>query len=126
MLRSDPRPLPWWLLASLLGISVAAPAFGQRTYWPVSVDSLATGKVLRTHVEVTGLVTLVRHESDGDTHIKLVGKTGFVVLEIAPGCPLTAIPSVGQHIRAYGITRWDGEHHWAELHILEKWEPAPP
>ncbi len=96
-----------------------------RTYWPISVDSLATGHVLRIHVQTTGRVTLMRHEADGDIHLKLVGQRAFVVLEIIPGYPLKAIPTVGQRIRAYGITRWDGEHKWQELHPLEKWEPLP-
>lgn len=112
----------WRLILSLC----VGPALlnGQRTYWPVSVDSLATGHVIHTHVEVTGRVTLVRHEDDGDTHIKLIGQRGFVVLEIIPGLPLPA-PRVGMHIRAFGITRYDQAHAWHELHPLEKWDSLP-
>ena len=110
--------------AVLVGALYAWPSIlsGQRTYWPISVDSLATGKVLRTHVEVTGLVTLVRHESDGDMHIKLVGKTGFIVAECVPELPCR-LPKVGERITVRGINRWDGEHKWAEVHVVEWMSP---
>src|SRR5437016_4169758 len=48
-------------------------AYGQSTedsgrhYWPVSITKLPTNK--HTHVEVSGVVGLVKHEADGDTHI---------------------------------------------------------
>ena len=93
-----------------------------RTYWPISVDSLATGHVLRTHVQTSGLVTLVRHEADGDLHIKLVGRRGFIVAECVPELPCR-VPKVGEHITVKGISRWDGEHKWAEIHIVEWMSP---
>src|SRR2546429_2120575 len=86
-----------------------------RRYWSVSVDSLATGNVPHTHVQTVGRVKLVRHEADGDWHVQLTGVRGFVVLELIPGLPVPR-PAVGQRIRAFGITRWDQEHSWAELH----------
>ena len=95
-----------------------------RRYWPVSVDSLATGKVPHTHVQTVGRVRLIRRELDGDWHLKLTGVRGFVILEIIPGLPLP-LPKVGDRIRAFGIEREDHEHQWIELHPLEKWEPAP-
>jgi len=121
------RSQPWWLLAMLFQVSVIAPSFGQtagRRYWPVSVDSLATGKVPHTHVQTVGRVRLIRFEADSDVHIKLTGVRSFVVLEIIPGLRLP-LPTVGQRIRAFGITRWDQEHSWAELHPCERWEPVP-
>jgi len=112
------------LVAAALVLVGGAQTPGRR-YWPVSVDSLATGKVAHTHVQTVGRVRLVRLEADSDWHIKLTGARSFVVLEIIPGLRLP-LPKVGQRIRAFGITRVDHEHgDWIELHPLEKWEPAP-
>src|SRR2546425_12949406 len=40
---------------------VAAPLQAQRTYWPVSVDSLAIGHTTHTHVAVRGVVAYFGH-----------------------------------------------------------------
>lgn len=89
-----------------------------RHYWPVTVDQLASGAVAHTHVKVTGLVTLVRRETDGDVHIKLVGATKFIVAECIPSLPCK-LPKVGQHVTVIGISRLDGEHKWWEVHPVE-------
>lgn len=94
-----------------------------RPYWPVTVDELAGGHVVHTHVAVTGRVRLVRMEADGDRHIKLTGVRAFIVAECIPalGCPA---PTVGQRIQVRGIARFDAEHHWWEVHPVEAWTPA--
>jgi len=92
-----------------------------RTYWPVTVEQVAT--TAHTHIKVTGRVKLVRHEADGDIHIQLTGTTGYIVCEIIPSLPLPA-PKVGQRITVYGISREDKEHHWSQAHPVERWEPA--
>jgi hypothetical protein len=94
-------------------------ATAQRTYWPVSVDSLAAGQVQHTHVQVTGRVRLVRHEGDGDLHLKLTGVTGFIVAECIPALPCAVVPKVGDRVTVRGISRYDGEHHWHEVHPVE-------
>lgn len=108
-----------WLL---LWLAVQQP---QRTYWPISVDSLATGHVLHTHVQITGRITLVRHEGDGDLHFKIVGQRGFVVCECIPALPCP-VPKVGERVTVKGISRWDGEHKWAQVHPVEAWVRVPP
>jgi hypothetical protein len=90
----------------------------------MSVDQLAAGTA-HPHVQVTGRVALVRHEADGDTHIKLVGRTSFIVAECIPSLPCR-LPLVGSRIVAKGIPRYDGEHKWWELHPLEEWTMAQP
>src|SRR5213080_4558594 len=92
-----------FFLSFLLPLT-AAPA--QRRYWDVSVDSLATGHVAHTHVAVRGRVALVRREQDGDLHIKLVGRTGFIVAECIPALPCR-VPKVGERVTVRGIVRWD-------------------
>lgn len=108
----------WRLVLLLLPSGLLA----QRTYWPVSVDALASGTVTHTHVQVTGRVTLVRHEQDGDTHIKLVGLRGFVVCECIPALPCR-LPRVGERITVRGISRRDLAHGWQEVHPVEWMSP---
>src|SRR5256714_6906631 len=111
------------MISLLVALLLTSQTPGRR-YWPVSVDSLATGRDPHTHVQTVGRVKLVRQEADGDWHIQLTGVRGFVVLEIIPGLPLPR-PAVGQRIRAFGIEREDHEHHWIELHPCERWELVP-
>jgi len=108
-----------WALLAL--VFVQQPA---RTYWPVTVDELAAGTVKHTHVQVTGRVRLVRHEDDGDLHVKLTGVRGFIVAECIPALPCQP-PPLGARITVRGIARFDGEHHWYEVHPVEAWQPAP-
>jgi hypothetical protein len=109
--------LAGWFLA----VTVAHGQAPSRTYWPVTVEQVAT--TAHTHVKVMGRVKLVRHEADGDTHIQLTGVTGFIVAECIPALPC-ALPTVGQRITVYGISREDKEHHWSEVHPIERWEVA--
>lgn len=90
-----------------------------RTYWPVTVDQLAAGQVKHTHVKVTGRVRLVRHEDDGDLHIKLTGVKNFIVAECIPALPCQE-PSLGAQVTVFGISRFDGEHKWWEVHPVEQ------
>jgi hypothetical protein len=94
----------------------------QRTYWKVPVDSLAIGHTVHTHVEIQGKVTLVRHEEDGDTHIKIVGPRGFVVAECIPTLPCR-VPKLGEHVTVRGIARQDWAHKWFEVHPVEWMSP---
>lgn len=97
----------------------------QRTFWPVPLDSLAIGHTTHTHVAVTGKVSYVRHESDGDTHIKLVSPSGrFIIAECIPALPC-ALPKAGSVITVRGISRQDSEHLWWECHPVESWAYAP-
>ncbi len=113
------------VLLCLPTLAAAQQTFS-RTYWPVSVDSLAIGQTVHTHVVVTGRVTLLRHEADGDTHLKLVGRTGFIVAECIPALPCAFLPKVGQRVTVYGISRRDVEHGWYEVHPIERLERLPP
>ena len=92
----------------------------QRTYWPTSVDNLASGRSAHTHVSVTGRVAYVRAETDGDMHIKLVNPaTGaFIIAECIPKLPCVK-PIVGTTITVLGISRKDSEHGWWEVHPVE-------
>jgi hypothetical protein len=80
--------------------------------------------VKHTHVQVTGRVRLVRHEDDGDLHLKLTGATGFIVAECIPALPCQE-PSLNAQVTVFGISRYDGEHHWWEVHPVERLTVSP-
>lgn len=113
------------LVLALL-LALASPLAAQRTYWTVPLDTLALGHLKHTHVETRGQVAYVRAEPDGDVHIKLVSPWNpkrFIIVECIPKLPC-AKPRIGADIIVRGITRWDPEHQWAELHPVESWTYA--
>lgn len=103
----------------LLLLPVVSPLGAQRRYWKVSVDSLAAGLVKHTHVEVTGRVQLIRKEADGDTHLKITGVKGFIVAECIPALPCSGY-TLYKVVTVRGISRYDGEHKWWEVHPVEE------
>lgn len=92
-----------------------------RLYWIVTVDDLARGRNFHTHVQITGRVALVKHEADGDTHIQISGSDSsrWVVAECIPSLPCK-LPRVGQIVTVKGISRFDGEHKFYEVHPVEE------
>lgn len=104
----------------------AMPLFA-RSWHKVPLKELAGGKYKLTHVETSGLVTLVKKEADGDTHIRLSDCDRFeacdgvpwIVAECIPELPCKA-PKVGETITVRGISRFDGQHGWAEVHPVEQ------
>jgi len=113
-----------FLLLLVSQVALQPPAPWNRVYHPVTIASLAHNTF--THVEVEGRVALVRHEEDGDIHIRLEDAQGrFVVVEVIPEISLT-IPKVGDLVRVRGISRYDRQHHWWEIHPAEAIEIRPP
>jgi hypothetical protein len=93
-----------------------------RTYYPVSIADLAAGRNFHTHVQVTGKVVLVKHEADGDLHIRLSDGSQFIVAECIPKLPCQE-PKRGQTVTVQGIYRRDQKHgNWAEVHPVESLE----
>jgi hypothetical protein len=84
-------------------------------YQHTTVAKLAAGKVHMTRAEVNGTVTLVKREGDGDLHVRVSDGQHFIVAECMPEIPCLR-PKVGDRISVEGITRFDGEHKWWELH----------
>jgi hypothetical protein len=103
----------------------SADVISSRQYFPVSIADMAAGKNFITHVQVTGNVILVKHEKDGDLHIRLSDGKRFIVAECIPKLPCTE-PKVGQTITVYGISRFDKKHKWYEVHPVEYSEIVPP
>lgn len=90
----------------------------QRNYFPVSIQRMATGHNYHTHVMVIGQVALVEKQIDGDLHIRLTDGKYFIVAECILSLPCTK-PKVGQTVAVKGISRFDGEHKWYEVHPVE-------
>jgi hypothetical protein len=112
------------LLLCLL-LATTAQAAPKRQYFPVAPSAMAHN--FHTHVRVTGVVTYVQRESDGDRHFtvcepgtKKFTRAACIVAECIPALPC-AVPKVGEKVTVYGIARFDGEHKWAEVHPVEKW-----
>ena len=100
-------------MALLLSLLLSA-----RTFHPVSVANLPTS--VHTHVSVCGVATLVKHEADGDWHLRLEHGGRFIVAEIVPELP-RAVPKKGQTITVKGISREDKAHRWHEIHPVLSW-----
>lgn len=114
---------------------LAALVFHVLTIADITADNPIAWKHLRTHIEVTGFVTYVAKEDDGDVHIrvcdspkvKTMDRKRCLVMEIVPALPLPA-PKVGERVTGRGIYRFDGEHAhgWSELHPLLSLKEARP
>lgn len=94
----------------------------KRPYHKVDLEKMSSTRW--THVETSGLVVYVRKMQDGDYHVTLAEGDVKVVLEIIPALPLPP-PRKGMRIRAWGISRIDRHHSWAEIHPVEGWEEVP-
>lgn len=98
-----------------------------RYYWPVSVALLSSGSFKHTHVQVTGIVAYAVTEDDGDLHIKLTSVTPdtlnrFIIAECIPSLPCRH-PKSGDTVTVRGISRYDPEHRWYEVHPVEQLLP---
>jgi hypothetical protein len=93
-----------------------------RPYFNETIDHLPLTR--HRHVQISGKVMLVRHEADGDIHIRIIDSHGpkhYVICEIVPYHPLPA-PKIGQLITVKGLAGYDPGHGWWEIHPVESWE----
>ncbi|TMC47831.1 MAG: hypothetical protein E6J14_14395 [Chloroflexi bacterium] len=92
--------------------------------WVVSAKDTRIPLFPDPHACIVGTVSQVINEQDGDTHIWVTmdgTSKGRFACEITPQQKI-APPRVGQHIRVYGIFRYDLQHSWPEIHPLDHWE----
>jgi len=89
-------------------------------FHPTTVTTIAAGKFTSTHGKVTAKVTVVRNETDGDIHIRLVEGTSFIIGEIIPELPKSK-SVVGSSRTVWGIVRYDLVHKWWEIHPVIGW-----
>ena|SRR6266704_2797432 len=116
----QPRFFALVLLLSFGSLGVAAA----RYYWPVTVAKLASGTNVHTHVELDSVVVAyVAVEGDSDFHERLRDRGDtlhFVIGECIPALPCRH-PHVGEVLPLVrGISRYDPEHHWWEVHPIEQ------
>ena len=87
-------------------------------------DFIVNGST-KTKVAVEGIVDKVTHEPDGDYHIimrpQYIPIGLFLITEAIPEIKLP-LPKEGDHIKIWGITRFDEPHNWWELHPVIGWE----
>lgn len=88
-------------------------------------DFIVNGST-KTKVTVEGIVDKVVHEPDGDYHVIIsspyVPVGLFLVTEFIPEIKDLPLPKEGDHIKIWGITRFDAPHNWWELHPVIGWE----
>lgn len=95
-------------------------------YHDVGLADFIINGSTKTKVAVDGIVDKVTHEPDGDYHVILrpqydpVGL--FLVTETIPEIKNLPLPNEGDHIKIWGITRFDEPHNWWELHPVIGWE----
>ena len=125
---SEPEPITYrsgpiaGFLMSM--IALASSIFGSepKAPKPVTIQRLATavcGSRIATHGTVTGDVASVRHEADGDYHLKLCAATGRPCVVVEPkerAAKARVAVRKGDRVEVTGITRWDSEHRWWEVH----------
>ena len=104
----------------LLLLLAQPPTVPGRPYHVVPLEKMATTQW--THVETCGPVVYRRRMKDGDWHVTLDNGKATVVVEIVPLIPLDP-PKKGTIVRVRGISRFDKDHGWPEVHPAEAiWE----
>ena len=87
-------------------------------------DFIVNGST-KTKVAVEGIVDKVAQEPDGDYHVivrpQYVPIGLSLVTEFVPEIKL-ALPKEGDHIKIWGITRFDIPHNWWKLHPVIGWK----
>lgn len=94
-------------------------------YHDIDLVTFIVNGSTKTKVRVEGIVDEITHEPDGDYHI-VIRPTYLpkpvLVTEAIPEIKDLPLPSVGDHIKIWGITRFDEPHNWWELHPVIGWE----
>lgn len=87
-------------------------------------DFIANGSQ-KTKVAVEGIIDKVAKQPDGDYHIimrpQYVPVGLYLVTEAIPEIKLP-LPQEGDHIKIWGLVRFDILHNWWELHPVIGWE----
>lgn len=72
------------------------------------------------HIVITGTVEKVIHEQDGDHHlwVTLDNSKFQLACEIVPQNVIPD-PAIGDHVKIWGILRYDLQHGWWEIHPVD-------
>jgi hypothetical protein len=111
------------IFAALLLTSFAVPE--TRYFHPVDCAKFADNGSTWTHVSVIGNVRKSHREKDGDIHLEVCDTTGqhCFEAEIVPYHPVSLFRAhPGAQVRVKGISRYDRQHKWWEIHPVEEIE----
>lgn len=90
-------------------------------YPTTTIGTLNNNMFWKPRAAVVGTVIDELRASDGDWHINVQDEHGdILVVEMIPEYPLS-LPNIGSKIKIWGITRFDLEHRWWELHPVIGW-----
>ena len=87
------------------------------------IDFIANGSD-KTKVSVEGVVDEVAQEPDGDYHVTIRPQyvpLPVLVTEFIPEMKVP-LPKVGDHVKIWGISRFDIPHNWWEIHPVVGWQ----
>lgn len=122
-------PLYGWAekyhLMSKMNALVSLAGFGEVNdpYPLTSIGRLESNTYREPRASITGTVEAIVKAVDGDYHVNIRDeKNRILVTEMVPEYPLP-LPTVGQKIKIWGVTRYDLGHRWWELHPVFGWEP---
>jgi len=143
--RSEAEESPFTLLGhrynAMVGLAVPAPTAlppkhnypgSPANYWLLDESIIANMAIALNptdptvpvfkmpHAVIEGVVNKVISETDGDHHlwVQLDNSKMQLACEIAPQNPLP-VPNAGDHVRVYGIWRYDFQHGWWEIHPVD-------
>lgn len=94
----------------------------EKNIYPLTtIGALNNNMFWKPRAAVVGTVIDELRVSDGDWHINVQDEHGdILVVEMIPEYPLP-LPKIGSKIKIWGITRFDLEHRWWELHPVIGW-----
>lgn len=90
-------------------------------YEITTIKTLNESKFWGPRAAVVGTVTDVQKVFDGDWHLNITDKDGrTLVAEVIPEYPVP-LPDLGAKVQIWGVTRFDLDHRWWELHPVIGW-----
>ena len=92
-------------------------------YHDMNITDFIVNGSTKTKVSVEGKVESINSEPDGDYHVIVTNLVGLpLVTEFIPEITSLKLPNVGDHIKIWGIVRFDEPHNWWELHPVVGWK----
>ena len=95
----------------------------QGIYPLTSIRQINSGLYQKPRAAIEGVVTDKVKAADGDWHIDITGPDGTLVTEFIPEYATTT-PALGDRIQLWGITRYDIDHRWWEIHPVIGWKQS--
>lgn len=114
----DRHGLTFWIPSYQTPASVPT----DKGYALTTIHKINAGLYALPHAAVEGVVSAVVRSPDGDWHVNIADdRGGTLVAEIVPEYPLVP-PPVGSRVKLWGLTRYDIEHRWWEIHPVFGWQ----